>query len=108
MDSQSNRIGDYMAWDGIERREDRGESGFCKAHIELTNTMAAMSVSLKNIEKTITEGVTFRTGVIIATIGIVVAIVTQVVIFSYLYGGLNNQVAVNTGRLNVIENMVKK
>jgi len=97
-----------MTWDGVERRERSGDHGYCTAHIELTNTMAAMKVSLENIEHTITEGVTFRTSMVISTIGIVVAIVVQVVVFSYLYGGLNTQVAVNTGRLDTVETLLRK
>jgi hypothetical protein len=95
-----------MAWDGIEKRVNREQRGFCPAHIELISDMAVIKTSLINIEKTITESVTFRHGIMISIFGIAVAVVVQIVSFSYLYGQLSNQVKVNTGRLEVIEKVV--
>lgn len=76
---------------------------FCPQHIQLTNDMTEIKVSLRNIEKEITQGVTFKTAMVAATIGIVVTIMVQIAVFGYLYGGLTRQVLVNTERLTVIE-----
>lgn len=92
-----------MAWDGIEKRKDFKLAGFCPAHIGLIEELAIIKTSLKNIERTITEGVTFRTGVTIGIISVAFTLVLQIVLFSFLYGQLNRQVSINTDRLNVIE-----
>ena len=81
-------------WDGNERRKTVKE--FCESHISLTNDMASIKTSLINIEKTITEGVTFKTGVVTSILGLALTIVIAIVSFSYLIGQMNKQIEVNT------------
>lgn len=97
-----------MSWDGVERRKNMRELGFCSTHIEFVSDVAVIKASLANIEKTITEGVGFRRGVIIALVGIMLTIILQLMTFSYLFGQVNKQVSVNTDRLVIIEAKINK
>ena len=83
-------------WDGIERRGELKQLGFCPAHIEQVADMAVIKNSLLNIEKTISESTSFKTGMVLSVIGITFTLVVQIIIFSYLYGGLVKQVEINT------------
>lgn len=82
-----------MVWDGMERREGKN---FCQAHIDFVKDMAVIKESLKNIEKTITEGVTFKNGVVIACIGNALALIIAITTFAFMIGGIDKQVEVNT------------
>ena len=93
-----------MAWDGNERRQNVRE--FCGQHIGMTNDIVEIKTILKNIEKATTQGITFKTAMVSSMVGIVVTILIQLAIFSYLYGQLVKQVEVNTGRLTKIENVL--
>jgi hypothetical protein len=89
-------------WDGNERRQSTRE--FCGQHIAMTNDIVEIKTILKNIEKSTTQGVTFKTAMVGSMIGIVLTILIQLSIFSFLYGKLVNQVIVNTERLEKLEN----
>jgi len=89
-------------WDGKERRQ--GDTrGFCEQHIKLTNDMTEIKTMVSNIEKSITQGVTFKTAIISTLVGIVLTLFIQITSFSYLYGKMVNQIDVNTGRLLKLE-----
>ena len=93
-----------MSWDGIERRRESKET-FCPAHIEFVADMSVIKTTLINIEKTLTEGTTFKSAVVMAFIGITLTLVIQVIVFSYFIGQMNRQVEVNTARLAILEDM---
>ncbi len=88
-------------WDGVMER--RSGMNFCPQHGTLVTDLAVMKNSLINIEKEITGGVSFRRGMITSLVGISIGLVIQIIIFAFLYGGLVNQVGVNTLRLNKLE-----
>jgi hypothetical protein len=92
-----------MTWDGIERREENSKLGFCSAHIELIEDMAVIKTTLLNIEKNMKEGMSFRTGLVLTMIGVVVTIFIQVAAFAYYIGIMSKQIEVNTRRLNMVE-----
>ena len=92
-------------WDGEERRSNTRE--FCQQHIPMTNDITFIKTSLANIEKAITQGITFKTAMVGSMVGIVVLFIVQIGGFLFLYGKLTNQVDVNTLRLNKLEVMVK-
>ena len=90
-------------WDGTERRASVARDNFCNQHISLATDLASIKTSAINIEKRLEEATSFKTGVILSLMGVVVAIIIQISVFSYFYGQLSNQVTVNTARLNVLE-----
>jgi hypothetical protein len=89
-------------WDGKERRS---SSNFCSQHITAVADMAVIKNSLANIEKTIVQGTTFKTTIVTSLIGVLITLVIQIATFSYLYGQAQNQIKVNTERLNKIESL---
>ena len=50
------------------------------------------------IEKLQIENGVYKKQVVLSLIGVIFAIILQIVTFAYLWGGLNKQVEVNTGR----------
>ena len=87
-------------WNGNERRSNQG---FCNQHIEWVTDMATIKNSLKNIETTIIESVSFKTSVVTAFISVAVVLVAQLVGFSYFIGQQSKQIDINTRRLSVVE-----
>jgi hypothetical protein len=82
-------------WTGEERRKERE---YCPAHIEQVADMAVIKNSLISIEKSITMNATFKMSMFTSLLGIAIALIVQIVVFSYLYGGLVKQVEINTHR----------
>lgn len=95
-----------MGWDGVERRKEQRE--YCSAHIQFSNDIAVIKNSLQNIEKTITQGVTFKNGVVITLIAQVVVIISVIVSVANWCGKIEKQVEINTKRLDVIERTLAK
>jgi len=83
------------------------ENEFCAQHIQLTNDMTEIKVTLKNIEKEITQGITFKTAMVTSIAGITITLIIELAGFAYLYGMITKQVEINTLRLNKIESIVK-
>ena len=97
-----------MTWDKIERRKNMEiQPTFCNAHLEFVAHIAEIRASLSNIEKGLASDSSFKRGIFTMFVGIVLSIVIQIGAFAYLWGGLNKQVDINTGRLNVLESIAR-
>jgi hypothetical protein len=82
-------------WNGEERRQSvRGE--FCEQHIGMTNAITEIKTILANIEKNITQGITFKTAMVGSMVAIVLMFIVQIGGFLYLWGRLNSRVEINT------------
>jgi hypothetical protein len=94
-----------MSWDGTERREDGSERQaiFCSQHIPLITDITTIKSSVMNIEKELTQGMSFKQGMISSFIGVAAVLLIQIATFAFLYGQLVNQVKVNTSRLSILE-----
>uniref|UniRef100_A0A6M3KS47 Uncharacterized protein n=1 Tax=viral metagenome TaxID=1070528 RepID=A0A6M3KS47_9ZZZZ len=97
-----------MVWDGIEKRRVITKEEFCPAHIELVSDLAVIKNSLMNIEKCVTEGTSFRNGVVMSFIALSLTIIIQIIAFSFLFGQMERQVKINTDRLTLIESRMNK
>ena len=71
---------------------------YCPAHIELATHLAEMRSSLANIEKSLADDAGFKRGIIIAFVGIFLALIGQALYVGDRWGRLSNQVEVNTGK----------
>jgi hypothetical protein len=87
-------------WDGKERRS---SLNFCSQHITTVSDLAVIKTSLINIEKTLVQSSTFKTAIVTSLIGVLVTLIIQIATFAYLYGQAQNQIKVNTERLNKLE-----
>ena len=96
-----------MAWDGTERRM---KPDFCTRHEQMMETIhkidkttgelaIRINGSIDDIEHHMTMSSAWR----MTIVGIIVSIVIQVVTFSYLWGQASRQIAINTSRLDVLE-----
>lgn len=79
-----------MEWDGNERRKAPRE--YCSQHIAMTNDIVEIKTILIGIEKSLTQGITFKT----AMIGSIVLIVFTLIGQAFLYGKLVERVDRNT------------
>jgi hypothetical protein len=70
-------------WDGTTERR-RGVQEFCQAHIPMSNSIVRIETSLINIEKALTQGITFKTAIVGTIVMIVVAIIGQAVLYGKL------------------------
>jgi hypothetical protein len=98
-----------MSYVGLERRKT------IQVHCIHENDWGKMTASIENLDKRINgtlhdmeiymdSGKAWRMSII----GIILTIILQVVTFAYLWGGLSNQVYVNSSRLNNIEIIEKE
>ena len=92
-------------WDG---KSERRQGTYCTQHIQLITTLTEVVTSVKGIEKGITEGMSFRKGVVISISGIILTLFLQFGTFCFFYGQQARQVTINTVRLNVIEGLLNK
>ena len=93
--------GDLMDYNGEERRKETRE--FCPAHIGMTNDIVEIKTILINIEKGLTQGITFKT----AMIGCMVLVVLTIISQAFLYGRLCERVERNTGILVDIQEDIR-
>ena len=73
---------------------------YCSLHVGLSSDIASIKTSVTNIERQLVQGINFKTAVVGSLIGIIIAIVIQVVTFAFFYGQMSNQVKVNTVKIN--------
>ena len=85
-------------WDGTTERRRcsmiNEEGLYCSAHIKMIEDVTTIKTILRNIE----SGMASNKNIVFANVGVLVVLITQIVVFAYLYGGLARQVEINTER----------
>jgi hypothetical protein len=88
-------------WEGSERRKE--SKPFCEQHIPMTNSIIKMETMVANIEKSVTQGLSFKTAVLVAFVAIIASIFWNSNMLSTKLGKMENQIEVNTRRLDKLE-----
>jgi len=93
-------------WNGKERRTNC-PTQFCNQHIEMLTQLTEVSTSLKGMVSQLSETNSFRRAIVLAIISIIFALFINIAITSNSIGQLTRQVTVNTGRLDIIEQVAR-
>jgi hypothetical protein len=93
-------LGEYS---GVERRCRIDGDSFCGQHIPITNTLTGIESAVKNIEANLVDSKTLNRNILLSFLGIFVTIVTAIVVFAFWCGGIENQIKVNTHRIDILE-----